>query len=471
MPDHGTGPTIAASAFVQSDPNMESPEASKPIPSIGVRGGLFRYRNQRVELLTSLGREQRDVVLSELGNLRLVVVSNAELARTLLVDRAADLGKGPALSRFARPVLGEGLLTATGDSHRNQRKLLAPKFRPRHIAGYAETMVEHTARMIARWREREPENFHDEAVDLTIRIAAETMFGGEVGDRIESIGAALDVCNRWIIAEATSLLHLPTWAPTPRNRRLADALEVLDGTVRDMIASHRAAPASSDDVMSVLLDARDEDGNGMDDERIRDEVMTFFMAGHETTANALAWAFQLLARNPAVAASLHDEVDGVLQGLPPTVEDVRRLEYTGRVASEVLRLYPPSYMIGRQALVELEAGDYRIPAGAYIVINSFGMHRRADYFEDPEAFRPERFAADPQPWPRGAYIPFGLGPRVCIGNHFATMELVLILAMLAQHTEFRGCPETIEPDPLITMQPRGGVPFEVAWRRRPEALA
>lgn len=435
-----------------------------PIPNIGVRRGLLRYRDDRVELLTALGRGQQDMVISQLGRLRLVVVSSADHCRQILVDHADALAKGPALTRFARPVLGEGLLTAMGQDHRRQRKLLAPKFRPKHIAGYADTMVEHTARMLRRWRSASPSDFHHEATELTIGIAAETMFGGEVGDRVEPIGAALEVCNRWVIEEATSVLHLPRWAPTPRNRKLAAALAVLDDTVREMIASHRASPEPANDVLSVLLDARDVDGNGLDDDRIRDEVMTFFMAGHETTANALAWAHHLIARHPEVGRRLSEEADRVLGDHDPRFEDVGSLAYTGQVVKEVLRLYPPSYMIGRQALQDLRVGDHEISAGSYIVVNTFGMHRREDYFADAEAFRPERFAAETNPWPRSAYIPFGLGPRVCIGNHFATMELVLILAMLAQHTEFVGNGQDVVPDPLITMQPAGGVPFQVRWR-------
>ncbi len=438
-----------------------------PIPRLSITAGLGRYRRDRLGLLRDLGDQRAAIVESSLGPLRLIIVTDAELGRELLVTHAELLTKGPAIARHARPLLGDGLLSAEGDSHRRQRKILSPRFTPRHMAGYADDMVRETQAMFARWRRGDcADDFAREMIELTMAIAARTMFGADLDDRVvEVVSAALDVGNRFIIDEAVSLLHLPLRVPTPRNRRVVRALASLDAVIHAMIRTHRERTDAAGDVLAVLLDATDaDDGSGLTDTLVRDEVVTFFLAGHETTANALAWAYPLLCEHPAVVEALRAEVAAVLGDRAPGFADAARLPYTARVFKEVIRLYPPSYMMGRQARASFDLGGYPIPKGAYVLVNTVGVQRRADYFPAPLAFRPERFEAE-DAWPRLAYAAFGAGPRVCIGSHFAMLEGVLILAMLAQHIEFADRGFDFAAEPLITLRPKAGIPFHLRWRQ------
>lgn len=445
---------------------------SSSIPRISLRAGLWRYRNDRYGLLTELGDNRADIVESRLGSLGLVIVTEAGLARSVLAEHNDAFRKGPAMERHALPLLGDGLLTSMGAEHRRQRKVLAPRFTPRQIGAYAATMAELTRDMLERWRAGACSNdFTMEITGLTMAIAARTMFGAELPDEdVETLSEGLEVANRWVIKECTSLTHWPLSLPTARNRRMRRALAAMDAVVYRLIAEHRASERT-DDVLSALLNARDEHGQGMDDQLVRDQVMTFFMAGHETIATTLSWAFHLLSRNPRAAAELAAEADAVLpEGYrsPRDIKALRGLSYAKNVLLEAMRLYPPIYVVGRQALRDVYIGgrgEYRIRSGTYVAINPLGLHRRPDYFADPEAFRPERHAGEGT-WPRSAYLPFGAGPRVCIGNHFGTMEGMIVLALLAREIEFTGTRKQIAAEPLITLRPAGGVPFSVTWRRR-----
>lgn len=437
------------------------------IPRLSVREGLARYRSDRLALLRDLGETKTPIVESVFGPIRLIVVTDSELCRELLVKNAKKLKKGPAISRYAAPILGDGLLSSEGESHKRQRKILSPKFQPRHMARYAADMIGETRAMLGRWKAgKHSEDFSTEMIELTMAIAAQTMFGTNIDDVVATVSEALDTGNRYIIDEAVSLVHLPLSLPTPRNLAMQRSLEKLDEVIYQMIRQHRERPDDPGDVLSVLLDARDEDdGSGLSDELVRDEVVTFFLAGHETTANALAWAYPLLCDNPNVVTKLQAEVAEVLGDREPTFEDVARMPYTANVFKEVTRLYPPSYMIGRQACESFELGGYSVKKGAYVLVNSFGSHRRSDYFPDPEAFQPERFANEGGR-PKLSYVAFGAGPRVCIGTHFAMLEGVLILAMLAQNIDFVDSGFDYQSEALITLRPKNGVPFTLKWREQ-----
>ena len=288
-----------------------------PIPQLSVREGLARYRSDRLGLLQQLADDDMPIVESTLGPVRLVIITDADLSRELLVKNASRLVKGPAISKYAKPILGNGLLSAEGAEHRRQRKILAPKFKPRHMDRYAGDIVAETESMFGRWRDGPaPSDFGTEMIHLTMAIAAKTMFGTTLGAVVDTVSEALDIGNRYITSEATSLLHIPSFFPTRRNLELKRALEKLDAVIWDMIGQHRKGGEDLGDVLSVLLRAKDEAGVGLGDEIIRDEVVTFFLAGHETTANALSWAYPLLCDNPDVVSELRAEVDRVVGDRP-----------------------------------------------------------------------------------------------------------------------------------------------------------
>jgi cytochrome P450 len=272
----------------------------------------------------------------------------------------------------------------------------------------------------------------------------------------------------YIVRSLTAPVHLPPSWPLPGNRRAQRAVVRLNQTVYRMIAERRAAPADRGDVLSMLLLARDDDGSGMSDTDIRDEIMTLMIAGHETTANALSWTWLLLAQHPRAAERLGAELDAVLGGRAPTVDDLPRLPCALQCLKEAMRLYPPVHTFGREAERDIAIGPMQLRRGDIVLINVFGMHRRRDYYPDPDAYRPERFTeAAEKERPRGRYLPFGGGPRVCIGNHFALMEAQLLLATMAQRWRFSLVePSPPSPEPLITLRPKGGMRMRVRLRHR-----
>jgi cytochrome P450 len=439
-------------------------DAPAPLPDIGLRAGLWRYRGDRYGLLVDEGRRRRDLAWTRVGSLGLAIVTDGDLAQEVLLDQAGRTTKSRGLRQFARPLLGDGLISADDPLHKRQRKLLAPGFQARRIARYAADMTSLAAQTVAGWRDGEPRDFALEMMRLTVAIAAKTMFGSS-DMPADAIGAALEVANRWIIDQSTSILPLPLSWPTPRNRAMCAALAELDAVVYRLIRDRRHSGADRGDLLSMLLAAQHEDdATRMSDQQVRDEVMTFFMAGHETTATALAWMFHLLRKNPASLATLQRELDTVLGGRTPTHADLEQLPFTRQVVQETLRLYPTAYMIGRRATEPVTIGRHVVPAGSYVLVNVLGMHRRADVFADPDAFVPARFAPDAPAVARNAYIPFGIGPRVCIGNQFAIMEAMLLCAVLFQAVDPGADATDIEPEPLITLRPRNGIPFTV--RRR-----
>ena len=458
-----------------------------PIPDLSIRQGLLRYRNDRVGILAELGDRRTDIAQTSLGPLRLVYITEASLAHSVLVEHNDAFRKGPAVTRYSTALLGDGLFTSMGADHRRQRKVLAPRFTPRQIAKYVHIMRELTEDMLARWRTETPADFDREIVALTMAIAARTMFGRDVAaEDVDVLFDGLMDANRWFINQSISLLPLPLSIPSPGNRRMQKALHAMDRVVYRLLAQHRQH-GTGDDVLGALLAARDDDGVGMSDALLRDQVMTFFVAGHETISSTLSWTYRLLRDHSHVAERIAVEAEAVLgaqderpqRGAPATgasgpgaMPDLRKLVYTRAVLQEAMRLRPAAYMIGRQALTDVQVGEHCISKGSYVVVNLLGMHRRADYFPDPLAFRPERFTTTPT-WPRSGFIPFGAGARVCIGNHFALMEGALVLALICRAMTFG--PRSLadasglqsddyEAEPLLTMRPRNRVPFALSWR-------
>lgn len=433
---------------------------------------LRDWRRDRFETLRRAARTWGDVGELRLPRGRAFLVASAEVAHAMLVEHPDVFRKSLGLRRFARPLLGDGLLTSEHDHHRRQRRLIAPAFAARRIAGYASTMADIAERAEARWAEGALVDVADEMMRLTLAIVARTLFDASVDDEAGDLGRALTSAQEHVTGQMSRLLRAPDGWPTPRNLRFRRSIARLDATVYRMIAERRASGEDRGDVLSMLLLAQEEAAPGaapgarMSDLQVRDEAMTLFLAGHETTANALAWAFHLVAEHPEVERRLCDEVDRVLGGRTPGHEDLPRLPYVRQVLLEAMRLYPPAYIIGRQAERDVELAGVPVPAGAFVFVNILGMQRRAEYFADPERFDPDRFAPEREKqMPRGAYLPFASGPRVCVGNHFALLEGQIVLATLAQRVRFEPLrPGRIAPEPLMTLRPRGGVPVRV--RRR-----
>jgi len=436
-----------------------------------VVGSLLEFRADRVALLRRIARDHGDVARMKLGFFPILIVSSGPVAHEVLVEKNDAFVKSAGLSIFARPVLGDGLLTSEHAVHKRQRRMMAPVFAQKRIAGYGDVMVDKTevcARGIEAAREkRSVVDLSEEMMRLTLDIVGKTLFDAEMAGHAAPIAEALTVSMRQMMRSITRVVPIPPAVPTPGNLRMRRAVKGLDDIVYEMIRERRASGHDPGDMLSMLLATRDaDDGTALTDAEVRDQAMTIMLAGHETTANALAWTFYLLARSPAVRARMEAELRDVLGDRRATAADLKALPYTLQVFKESMRLYPPAYMIGRRATREVSVGGARVKKGQIVLINVLGLQRRADVFPDPDRFDPERFAEGREKQlPPLAYMPFGGGPRVCIGIQFALMEGHLVLATLARRFRFElaghAATGDLEGEPLVTLRPKGGLPVTV----------
>lgn len=375
-------------------------------------------------------------------------------------------------TRLLRRVLGDGMLTSEGELWRRQRRLAQPAFQQEAIQSYGGTMVHAASGLIDQWRPGQTRDVHAEMTRLTMEIAAQTFLGTSVADKADLVGKAMrDVMEYF--SSLLVLVPLVRWLPTPGNLRFWRACRKLDQVFYETIAERRRSSPNTagNDLLSRLLAARDEDGGQLIDKELRDEMVTLFLAGHETTAIALTFSFYLLALHPDAEARMVAELEEVLEGRPPTIEMLPRLRYTEWIVKEAMRLYPPAPNIGREALEDIEISGYRIPRGSQISLVQWVTQRDPRWFDNPEEFRPERWDNDlARRLPRCAYFPFGDGPRICIGNLFAMMEAVLILATVAQRYRL-----ALEPDYKldilfsVTIRPRHGLPMVLHERAQKQA--
>jgi cytochrome P450 len=416
----------------------------------------------RVSLLERTQSNHPDIVLSTLGKRELISINKPEYVHEVLVEQADKFHKSEPFKYFTRPLLGNGLLISEDDVHRRNRKLVAPAFVHRRIREYAEVMSDYTLRAMKSWRDGSTLDISSEMLRITLGITGKTLFGTEVSEEADDVKKHLLYLNHYAEEQLRLPLHIPFSWRTPRNNRVRRSIAALDAIIYKMIAERREAYSDNGDLLSILLLARDEDdGSGMDDKQVRDEALTIFLAGHETTANATSWMWYLLAKHPDVFAKLHHEAAAI--GHTPTLDDLAQLPYALQVFKEALRLYPPAYMVVRTAMEDVFIDGYKINKGAAIMISPHLLHRKPEYFPDPEKFDPDRFTPENESkLPRHAYLPFGGGPRVCIGNQFALIEGQLITATIAQKFYFELLSNTpIEREPLITMRPKGGIPVKV----------
>jgi cytochrome P450 len=363
-------------------------------------------------------------------------------------------------SPFFLRLVGNGLVTSDGDFWRRQRRLAQPAFHRERISAYGQIMVRDTLKMLETWAGGETRDVHTEMMRLTMEIVTHTLFNVDVADDAEKVASALATLVEPFSSQATLKWILDNRLPTPGNRRFHKTAAQLDEVVYRIISERRASgDRDQGDLLSVLLQAHDEDGSRMTDQQLRDEVITLFLAGQETTALALSWGWYLLARYPEAEARLWQELEEVLGGRAPEAADLPRLKFTEMIAKESLRLYPPAYVVGREAVKDCEVGGYFVPDGMQVFMPTWVVHRDARFFDEPNKFKPERWTPEfIAGLPRYAYFPFGGGPRVCIGNSFAMMEIVLLMAAIAQKFRLKLAPnQKVALVPAMSLRPRDGI--------------
>jgi cytochrome P450 len=433
---------------------------------LGLRG-MQEFRHDSLAYLTKMARTYGDVVRFRLGPPYTYMVAHPDYVHQILVDDADKYHKTDLIKRVLGPSLGNGLLLNEDESWRKQRRMMQPAFHARRIDSYAQVMVDFAVRTEQEWQ-RQPgqtRDVHHDMMHLTLGVVAKTLFDADVTGDADQISAAITLGLQVTNAKFSRIIPIPDWLPTRTNRRGKQSQRIIDDLLMGFIRDRRASGEDKGDLLSMLLMAVD-DGGGMTDAQLLNESFTLFVAGHETTANALTWTWYLLSQNPQAADRLHEELDRVLAGRTPTMQDLPNLPYTDAVIKESMRLYPPAWTVGRQPVVDVEVGGFTIPAGSGILISQYVLHRDPRYFAEPEQFRPERWADSLEKrLPRYAYFPFGAGPRVCIGNSFALMEARLVLAEMAQHYSPRLVPgHVVGTEPIVTLRPRGGMPMVIEQR-------
>jgi len=436
-----------------------------------VLGSMRDFQRDKLGFIQSLTR-YGDVARYRMAHLTWYQVNHPDGVRRVLQENNRNYGKGALTLGIFKPVVGEGLLTSEGALWLRQRRLMQPVFHRRSVATFGSLMTDETLAMLERWRPAMQNgttlDVPAEMARLTLAIATTSLFHAHVGEEPGAIARAVNTLVEDLGYRFEVPFYPPPRVPTPRNRRLRAALRTVDRAVYGIIAERRRGGGDEDDLLALLMSARDEEtGEGMGDRQLRDEVITLFLAGHETTANALSWAFYLLATHPDAERRLRDELDEVLGTdggrRVPTLEDLPRLAYTKMVVDETLRLYPPAWITNRQAIAGDEVLGHRIPTGDFVMLSPYVLHRHPDYWTNSDAFDPERFApgrADGRP--RFAYFPFGSGPRQCIGQGMALVEAQLVLATVLGRCRLRPTSdEPVEAEALATLRPRGGLPMTV----------
>jgi cytochrome P450 len=454
-PTHGT-PATPPPLVEERDGYRFPPGLQRNLPFYLARR-FFRPANP-ILLFEYLVKTFGPVSHYRLGWNHIVFLNDPELIKEILVNQPQNFIKERTQRRM-KILLGEGLITSDGEAHKRQRRIAAPAFHRQRIQAYGSIMVERAIRMREEWQPGREIDIAAEMMRLTLQIVARTLFNTDVTSDVQSINDEVNAIMKlynFLIAlpRAERLLHLPI----PGLLRFRRARKRLDSVVHRIIEQHRADGVDRGDLLSMLMSARDAetDHSGMTDEQLRDEVLTIFLAGYETVANALAWTWLLLGQNPEAESRMHAEIDQVLGGRLPTLDDLSRLRYTEMVFAEAMRLYPPAWAMGRQSTCDISLGPYRLPAGTYFLFSQYILQRSPQFFPDPLRFDPGRFTAEQKAArPRFAYFPFGGGNRQCIGESFAWMEGVLILATLAQRWKLKLVPgQPVAVQPKITLRPK-----------------
>jgi len=413
-----------------------------------------------------------DIVRWRFGPLRVFVANSPEMIHDVLVSNASSYLKSVTTKEVMKPLLGAGLFVNDGDSWKKQRKLVAPAFHHKRIATYADLMVRYAEELASQWRDGEVIDLEQYMAEYTIHVVSKALFDAEVSGEESELRGTVEAVLHAVDKRLMTLFPIPMWMPTPEIRKYKAAIARLDAMIYRIIEDRRNGKTGQNiddkgDALSMLMLSQDEDGSRMDDKQVRDEVMTMFGAGHETTSRALTWTWYLLSQNPDVEQRFHDELQSVLGGRTPTLEDLSQLTYTEQILKESMRMYPPAWTTTRQASQETTLGGEPIKKNQVVIINIWGVHHNPTYFPDPWTFNPERFTPEREKaLPKSAYIPFGNGPRVCIGNAFAMMEAKLALAVLGQRFRLTLKPgHPVEPEDMFTLRPKYGMLMHVAVRQ------
>jgi cytochrome P450 len=434
------------------------PPGPKGLPIVGVSLELLR---DPLRLMRRMAREYGDIVRIPVAFGTRILLNHPDWIEQVLVIQHSKFHKSALSKQATKRLLGQGLLISEGELWRRQRRLAQPAFHRTRINEYARTMVEVAQTHVREWRDAEVRDLAHEMMAVTLDVAVRTLFGTTLPGEAQQVGRAMTFLMRYQLGRLRSPARIPESWPTPANRRAQREYEFLDSLVYRIISERQARQStdSRNDLLSLLMGALDEDGSQMSPRQLRDETMTLFLAGHETTALTLAWTWYLLSQNPATEARLHEELRGVLGGKPPEAADVERMPYLQAVVQEALRLYPPAYILARTSIAPCRIAGYDFPTGTTILMSQWVTHRDPRYYENPDAFLPERWLQGlADRLPPGAYFPFGDGPRRCIGQGFALLEAALVLGTIAQQFRMRLVPgHPVVPEPLVTLRLRYGI--------------
>ena len=443
-----------------------APHRHPPTPKGNALWGNWQqYTQNPLEFLQNSAQRYGDVFRLRFAFLSSYLFTHPDVSYEILARQAQAFEKDPITRRSLGRIIHQGLTVNEGEPWKRQRRLMQPAFHVSRINTYVQMMVQYTAQMLAGWREGEIFDINQELIALTLRIVAQALFGTDVMESASQVSKSMAFLEESFAKESLSL-PIPYWLPTPHNLAVNRVLQGLDILVRRIIAEHRSTGRDTGDLLSLLLLAQDEDGSQMSDQQLHDEVLTLLLGGHETTANALVWACYLLSQHPEVARKLRDEVDAVLGQRAPTLEDLPRLQYVDQVIKETLRIYPPAWILGRQAMQDVELGGYHVRKGTMVFVSPYVQHHDPRWFEEPEAFRPERFSEENEKKIRAhTFIPFGAGPRACIGSRFTLTEQKVVLTLLAQKCKLTPPPnQRVQMEPLITIRPKGGMSMIISKR-------
>lgn len=423
-------------------------------------GNLMDYRKDPLGFLVDLQKNYGGAAKIRFGPQTMYVIYDPALLKEVLLTKQEHFVKLKAFQE-ARLFVGDGVATSHGEKHKRVRRLIQPHFTKAHIQKYALQMVHIVERELRTWKTGERRDLTEDISNITFAIIAKTLFSLEGDGYTRAIREPYELINRMCAERMRLLVSMPLFIPTAKNQAYKSALHALDQGVYDIIKQRRAHPEQEEgDLLSVLMEARNDQGEGMTDQELRDELMIMFIAGHETSANALSWAFSFIMQQPEVERKLYEEWDRVLQGAPPTAATYMQLTYTQNVLWEAMRLRSPSFFTGRSATRDVQIGSIQVKKGQSVLFSPFAIHHNEMYFPDPLTFQPERFENDLlKNIPQFAYIPFGGGPRGCVGNHFAMLEMVIALCMIGQQYRLRLTPghPPIEMEPLMTLRPKNGI--------------
>lgn len=442
--------------------------------AVPLLGHLGAFRKQPLEMLTTWWRRHGDAIRFRLGRRTLYLFSHPDLAEEVLVKQSDRFVKvyDPQRPTGLALVLGNGLVTSSGEVWKRHRRIIQPIFHRSRMATMADRMAQVGEQRMAAWNNRAGSTIDiaTEMMQLALEVISQTMFSTSMTQHTDRISHALQISIKHAFDSFSNPLFLPLWVPTARNREFHSVMQFMDGLMYGLLAERRHSRAHHDDLLDLLLQARDEEtGEGLSDQELRDEALTIFAAGHETTANALAWTWYLLATHPEARARFHEEIDKVLQGRTPSADDLQLLPYTRAVFDESLRLYPPAPAVQRKAATPTTVGSVSLPEGAFVLVGTYNLHRHPAFWSNPEQFVPERWLNGARPSNRYAYMPFGAGPRTCVGLHFASVEGPLLLALIGRRYDLQLAQEKVEPHLMVTLRPKDGLRMTIVARKVPVA--